>query len=84
MKVKLFDEDLKVIGKLIDRRMAKEVCELKMKKVSKANIMKVESDDLSQFFKRFAIFASWPQVLKRILLVRNPTLVTKVVLNYIQ
>jgi hypothetical protein len=43
--------------------MAKEVCELTMKKISKAITRKAEKDNLIQLFKRFPLFASRPQVL---------------------
>ena len=69
IKVNIFDANIKVIEKSIGRRKAKESCDIKGKKVSKASIRKAENDNLSQLFKTFPLFGTWPQVLKRILLV---------------
>jgi hypothetical protein len=69
IKVEIFDADLKVIDKLIGRRKARESCDIKGKKVSETSIRKAETDNLSQSFKTFPLFGTWPQVLQRILLV---------------
>jgi hypothetical protein len=69
VKVKFNDADLKVIEKLIGRRKAMESCDKKGKKVSEAIIRKAENENLAQLFKTFPLFGTWPQVLKRILLV---------------
>ena len=69
VKVKVNDADLKVIEKLIGRRKAMESCDKKGKKVSEASIRKAENENLAQLFKTFPLFGTWPQVLKRILLV---------------
>ncbi len=69
VKVKIFDEDLKVIEKLIGRKNAIDSCDKKGKKTAEASIRKAENDNLSQLFKTFPLFGTWPQVLKRILLV---------------
>jgi hypothetical protein len=69
VKVKINDADFKVIEKLIGRKIARESCAKKGKKVSEASIRKAENDNLTQLFKAFPLFGAWPQVLKRILLV---------------
>ena len=69
VKVKIFQADIKVIEKLIGWRKAKESCDDKGKKTSSASIRKAKNDNLSQLFKTFPLFGTWPQVLKRILLV---------------
>ena len=69
VKVKISDADLKVIEKLIGRKNAIESCDKKGKKTTEASIRKAENDNLSQLFKIFPLFGTWPQVLKRILLV---------------
>ncbi len=69
IKVKISDADLKVIEKLIGWRNAIESCDKKGKKTTEASIRKAENDNLSQLFKTFPLFRTWPQVLKRILLV---------------
>ena len=69
IKVKIFDADLKVIEKLIGRKNAIDSCDKKGKKTTDASIRKAENDNLSQLFKTFPLFGTWPQVLKRILLV---------------
>ena len=58
MKVKIYDADLKVIEKLIERRKAMESCDKKGKKVSEVSIRKAENDNLLQLFKRFTLFVS--------------------------
>ena len=73
-KVKIFDADLKVIEKLIGRRKAGESCDIKGKKVSEASIRKAENDNLSQLFKTFPLFGTWPQVLKRFFFVSTELL----------
>ena len=69
VKVKIFDADLKVIEKLIGRKNAIESCDKKGKKTTEASIRKAENDNLTQLFKTFPLFGTWPQVLKRFLLV---------------
>ncbi len=69
VKVKLFDADMKVIENLVGRRIALESCDKKGKKVSEASIRKAENDNLTQLFKTFPLFGTWPQVIKMILLV---------------
>jgi len=69
VKVKISDADLKEIEKLIGRKNAIESCDKKGKKTSEASIRKAENDNLSHLFKTFPLFGTWPQVLKRILLV---------------
>ena len=69
VKVKLFDADFKVIEKLIGRKNAVDSCGKSKKKTTEASIRKAENDNLSQLFKIFPLFGTWPQVLKRILLV---------------
>jgi hypothetical protein len=69
VKVKISDADVKVIEKLIGRKNAIESIDKKGKKTSEASIRKAESDNLSNLFKTFPLFGTWPQVLKRILLV---------------
>jgi hypothetical protein len=69
VKVKISDVDLKVIENMIGRKNALKSCDKKGKKVSEASIRKVENDNLSRLFKTFPLFGTWPQVLKRILLV---------------
>ena len=69
VKVKISAADLKVIEKLIERKNAIESCDKKGKKTTDASIRKAENDNLSQLFKTFPLFGTWPQVLKRILLV---------------
>ncbi len=68
-KVKIFDADRKVIEKFIGRKNAIESCDKKGKKTTKASLRKTENDNLSHLFKTFPLFGTWPQVLKRILLV---------------
>ena len=73
VKVNLSAKDLLEIQKLIGKDKAKEACEMKAKskKITEQSIKKVEGENLGQIFKQFPLFAAWPQVLKRILLVRN-------------
>ena len=71
VKVKLFDADFKVFEKLIGRKNAVDSCGKNKKKTTEASIRKAENDNLSQLFKIFPLFGTWPQVLKRILLVSN-------------
>jgi hypothetical protein len=54
---------------LIGHRIDRESCDKKGKKVSEAIIQKAENDNLTQVFIPFPLFGTWPQVLKRILLV---------------
>jgi hypothetical protein len=54
---------------LIGRKNAIESIDKKGKKTSEASIRKAENDNLSNLFKTFPLFGTWPQVLKRILLV---------------
>ncbi len=68
-KVKLFDADMKVIENLVGQRVAKESCDKKGKKTSERSIRKAENENLPQLFKTFPLFGTWPQVLKRIILV---------------
>ena len=68
VKVKISNAQLKVIEKLIGRRKAIECCDKKGKKTTEVSIRKAENDNLSQLFKTFPLFETWPQVLKRILL----------------
>jgi len=69
VKVKIFDANLKVIEKLIGRRIARESCDKKGKRVSEASIRKSENDNLKRLFKTGPPFGTWPQVLIRIYLV---------------
>ena len=69
VKVKISYAHLKVIEKLIGRKNAIDSCDKKGKKTTEASIRKAENDNLSQLFKTFPLFGTWPQVLKRILLV---------------
>ena len=71
VKVKLSEEDMSGIRKLIGRENAIESFKNKSKsnKMNEKNIKKAEIDNLGQIFKMYPLFASWPQVLKRILLV---------------
>ena len=64
------------MAKLIGRKMARELCETKAKKVSEASIQKAQNDNLSQLFKTFPLFAFRPQVLEMILLVSIQNLKT--------
>ena len=68
--VKISNADLKVIEKLIGRKNAIESCDKKGKKTTDASIRKAENDNLTQLFKTFPLFGTWPQVFKRIVLVR--------------
>jgi hypothetical protein len=54
---------------LIGRKNAIKSCDKKGRKTTEASIRKAENDNLTQLFKTFPLFGTWPQVLKRILLV---------------